>query len=252
MSSLPTRTVLITAGNRGLGKALVDRFVLEGWNVLATARQLDSLPATLPAECRFALDLSQHESVVLLAQALLDRKQSIDCIIHNAGFNPKDSQKDRPGYFESTFYCEQFSAANVAESLMINTLHPMELTGRLHPVLAKDGGIVLAISSWLGSIASKTVRGHYGYTGSKALMNLCIKGLSLEFEKDKAEGKTLATGRVAVALNPGWMQTDMGGGDRADISPDEVAKRIFGMIEDGFLQQQNGRFINTDRTEHPW
>ena len=38
--------------------------------------------------------------------------------------------------------------------MMINALHPMELTGRLFPVLAEDA-IVIAISSWLGSIGAK-------------------------------------------------------------------------------------------------
>lgn len=46
----------------------------------------------------------------------------------------------------------------------------------------------------------QTVPGHYGYTGSKALMNMCMKGLSLEF------AKATDTNRVAIALNPGWMK----------------------------------------------
>jgi NAD(P)-dependent dehydrogenase (short-subunit alcohol dehydrogenase family) len=40
-----TKTVLITGGNRGLGRALVDCFaVQENWKVIATARRLESLP----------------------------------------------------------------------------------------------------------------------------------------------------------------------------------------------------------------
>jgi NAD(P)-dependent dehydrogenase (short-subunit alcohol dehydrogenase family) len=237
-----TKTVLITGGNRGLGRALVDSFAAhKNWNVIATARRLDSLPDV--AEQKFELDLASHQSLMELTDTLVHAGQTIDCIIHNAGFNPKD-QKQSPGYFESTFYCKDFSAANVSDSMMINALHPMEMTGRLMPILAKDAS-VLAISSWLGSIGSKTVPGHYGYTGSKALMNMCIKGLSLEFSND-----TEST-RAAVAINPGWMKTDMGGSN-ADITPEQVAERILLMLEDGFIQSANGKFINTDRSEHPW
>ena len=104
---------------------------------------------------------------------------------------------------------------------------------------------LIAISSWLGSIGAKTVPGHYGYTGSKALMNMMIKGMSLEFEK--AENSS----RIAVTMNPGWMKTDMGG-QNADITSDEVAGRILTMIDDGFIKECNGKFLNTDRTEHEW
>lgn len=240
LHNLNMKTVLITGGNRGLGLSLINIFSKAGWQVYGTARNVDSLPSQLDHFVKFPLDLSNHDSVVALADDLLQRKTTIDVVIHNAGFNPKD-QKNREGYFDSTFYVEKFSAANVGESMTINALHPMELTGRIHPVLAEDA-VVIAISSWLGSIGAKTVPGHYGYTGSKALMNMMIKGMSLEFAKSS---------RVAITMNPGWMKTDMGG-ENADISSDQVAERILRMIEDGFIRNCNGKFLNTDRTEHEW
>jgi NAD(P)-dependent dehydrogenase (short-subunit alcohol dehydrogenase family) len=258
------KTVLITGGNRGLGKALVDTFSEAGWKVLATARRAESIDRGDDSRSEniqaYSLDLSKHDDIAELVRAVSSSHHDtkIDCIIHNAGFNPKDN-KSPAGYFESTFSVKDFDAANVAESMMINALHPMELTGRLLPLLAPDG-VVLAITSWLGSIGAKTVPGHYGYSGSKALMNLCMKGLALEFDRD-ATAAAAASGsppggvqrrRAAVALNPGWMKTDMGGGDRADISPEEVAARILRMIDDGFLRSCSGKFINTDRTEHEW
>ena len=48
-----------------------------------------------------------------------------------------------------------------------------------------------------------------------------------------------------------FVQTDMGG-SRADITPEEVSERIYGMMTDGFFHSNNGKFLNTDRTEHPW
>jgi hypothetical protein len=73
------------------------------------------------------------------------------------GSTPRTSRQVVEGYqyFESTFYCKDFSAANVvAESMMINVLHPMELTGLLTPILTDDS-VVTAFSSWLGSIRKK-------------------------------------------------------------------------------------------------
>ena len=85
------KTVLITGGNRGLGKALVDCFVAQSnWKVLATARNKDSLPDGIDAG--YALDLSKHDDVIAVATALVEKNEPIDMIIHNAGFNPKVSE----------------------------------------------------------------------------------------------------------------------------------------------------------------
>jgi len=230
------KSVLITGGNRGLGAALVAAFADAGWHVATTARHVD--PAN--SDGVYQLDLSQPESVAACAEAMIAEGWKYDLVIHNAGFNPKD-RKVPEGYFQSTFSIAQFSAANVAETLWVNALMPMEFTSRLMPALATDA-IVLGISSWLGSIGGKTAGGHYGYAGSKALLNMFLRGLALEF----GEG-----GRSAVALNPGWMQTDMGG-SKADVSPRTVADQIVGMAGSGTLREANGRFINADGSPHQW
>jgi hypothetical protein len=46
------------------------------------------------------------------------------------------------------------------------------------------------------------------------------------------------------------MKTDMGG-DNADITPQEAAGRILTILQDGFVHGMNGKFINTDLSEHP-
>ena len=267
-----TKTVLITGGNRGLGLALVRCFAGSGgnpesstgsiggssggtkvdWNVLATSRNLDFLPKDLNI-LAYPLDLQHSEDVehlvhLLVVSNTIENPIKIDLLIHNAGFNPKDIKDDEGHmFFDSTFYVKHFSALNVAECCKVNALHPMELTGKLlSNGLLSDSCIVLGLSSWLGSITNKDFPGHYGYAGSKALFNMCLKGLALEFAKDPD------TSRCAIALNPGWMATDMGGAN-AEQTPEQVAKAIYDMVmDDGYLLGQNGKFLNVDRTEHAW
>lgn len=266
-----SKTVLITGGNRGLGLALVRCFAESGgnagssissnmvqgvlqldWNVLATARNPDTLPKDLNI-LAYPLDLQHSEDVehlvhLLLGNSTIENPIKIDLLIHNAGFNPKDVKDDEGNlFFDSTFYAKHFSAQSVAACCKVNALHPMELTGKLlSNHLLSDTCIVLGISSWLGSITTKDFAGHYGYAGSKALFNMCLKGLALEFAKDPD------TFRCAVALNPGWMTTDMGG-PHAEQTPQQVATAIYEMVmEDGYLLGQNGKFLNIDRTEHAW
>ena len=68
------------------------------------------------------------------------------------------------------------------------------------------------------------------------------KAMALEF----SDGK-----RTAVALNPGWMRTDMGGA-RAKNTPEDVAQFILDLYETGTLHNHNGAFLNIDGSHHEW
>ena len=115
--------------------------------------------------------------------------------------------------------------------------------------------VVFNVSSSLGSIGGKTSGGHYGYAGSKAFLNMFTRAMALEFaagaEREGAVDAPDAPRRSAVAFNPGWMRTDMGGA-RADTAPEDVAARILALHESGTLAGANGRFLNADGTEHEW
>ena len=103
----------------------------------------------------------------------------------------------------------RFDAANVADAMWTNALVPTELVSRLLPILAPDA-VVLNVSSWLSSVGGKTGGGHYGYAGSKALLNMFTRAMALEFA-DETAGADGGPRRAVVAFNPGWMRTDMGG-----------------------------------------
>lgn len=229
--AIDMKTVLITGANRGLGKALNDAFTQNGWTTISTARKPD-------AKMR-QLDLADENSVIGLATQIKSEKITIDMIINSAGMNPKDVKID--GYFDSTFYLEHFSPSNIAESLYVNSLMPMLLISRLMPSFAPDG-VVLNISSWLGSMNGKNVPGHYAYSGSKALLNMFTRGMAMEFE---------GTQRSAVAINPGWMRTDMGG-DNAETTPSQVATQLVEHANKNAFLACNGSFRNVDLTEHLW
>ena len=232
------KTVIITGANRGLGKSLRLFFKELGWYVMATARNIDSLPNPENG-MRLSLDLSDYESIQSMANTVKASGYTVDLLINNAGYNPKDS--DDKDYFMSTFKIEHFSGNHVAKSLHINALAPTELTSKLLPCLAEDA-VVLNISSWLGSIGAKTGGGHYGYAGSKSLLNMFTKAMAMEFTQGQ---------RVAVALNPGWMKTDMGGA-KGKYTTEEVAHAIYDLYHTGTFHKKNGEFLNIDGSHHQW
>lgn len=233
------KTVFVTGANRGLGAAIAGVFHEAGWHVIGTARDASAL-SNANVDAAYALDLSDLGSLEALVTDIKSTGGTIDLLINNAGFNPKDKPGD-PTYFRTTFAIEEFSASNVAESMWINALVPTELVSKLMPNLADDA-VVLNVSSWLGSIGNKDMGGHYGYAGSKALLNMMTRGIALEWGD---------TGRAAVVLNPGWMRTDMGGSN-AERTPQDTAKDILALYLSKELHRASGCFINTDGSRHAW
>ena len=67
------------------------------------------------------------------------------------------------------------------------------------------------------------------------------KGLSID---------TAAKGLVCVVLHPGWVQTDMGGG-QAPLTIDQSVPAMVKVIE-GLTPAHSGHFINYDGSEIPW
>jgi NAD(P)-dependent dehydrogenase (short-subunit alcohol dehydrogenase family) len=60
----------------------------------------------------------------------------------------------------------------------------------------------------------------------------------------------LQLGIVAVMVNLGWVQTDMGG-SRAALTSEQSVHGLLRVI-DGLTPTDAGRFIQWNGTEHPW
>jgi hypothetical protein len=56
--------------------------------------------------------------------------------------------------------------------------------------------------------------------------------------------------RCCVVVNPGWVQTDMGG-SHATLTPAESVKRLRDLFDTLGLTQ-SGKFLNYDGREYPW
>jgi len=65
--------------------------------------------------------------------------------------------------------------------------------------------------------------------------------MSVDFKRSKI---------IAVALHPGWIQTDMGG-PKAPLTVDQAVPQIVSLIE-GLNWKHNGRFLQYDGKELAW
>ena len=228
-------TVLITGTNRGIGLEFVKQFLAREDTVLATCRDMGS--ATELRQLKndtsklhiFELDVSSQKSMEDLTLQLAGH--AIDIFINNAGvYGPRDS----------TF--GKVSANEWAKVLQVNAKAPMILTQLLIDNL-RDGSDkkLLYITSKMGSIDDNKGGGSYVYRSSKAALNAVVKSISVDLRD---------SGFSVAVLNPGWVQTDMGGPNALIDVTTSVSKMID--VIDNLNFHNSGSFFNYDGGIIPW
>jgi NAD(P)-dependent dehydrogenase (short-subunit alcohol dehydrogenase family) len=203
MVNVKGSTVVVTGGQRGLGKAIVEELLLRGAaKVYATARS--PKPSDDPRVVSVALDVTDPGSVAALAITASDAS----IVVNNAGTlgAPKVLSADIEEIRE-VFETNYFGALRVAKAFA--------------PVLAANGGGALvdihSVLSWVG--------GFGGYGDSKAAFWSATNSLRIEL----APQGTLVTG-----VHLGYTDTDMVSEfDVPKNSPQQVARDIADGIENG-------------------
>jgi len=218
MSNPPAMSVLVTGADKGLGLALVERFlhandlVVAGVHTSATA--LEQLFARLGRQAILvALDVSDMESVRQAAREVARQIPHLDILINNAAIYPH-----RPVL---PLEQEDFTNGHLERTMNVNAFGPLRVTQQFLPLLEKgQRKIIVNVSSEAGSISNCWRTSEFAYTMSKAALNMQSKIL---------QNYLGARGYKILAIHPGWMRTEMGGPD-ADIDPAEAAEGIFALV----------------------
>ncbi len=207
-------SVLITGASRGLGFEFARQYAEEGWRVFATCRKpkAASKLAALSGTGRVTihrLDVTRAGDLDALDDEL--GESAIDLLINNAGLYGSDSQMT----FGATDY------ALWEEIARITVIAPFRIAEKLvERIAASEGKTIANISSRLGSIGDNEGGGIYAYRASHAGLNMVTKSLAVDLKE---------RGIKVVALDAGWVRTDMGG-PKALLSPQECVERLRGVI----------------------
>jgi len=219
--------ILVVGASRGLGLEFVAQYRGEGAAVTATARGDEGL-ARLRALGATALPLDVTDAASATGLSAHIAGQAFDIAIVNAGvYGPRTQGLATPEQAE-------FDAV-----MHTNVLGPMRVLPQLAAVLA-PGARVAVLSSRMGAMAGRSSNAGWLYRASKAALNSVLTDTALE----------LSGRAVCVALHPGWVRTDMGGGG-ADLEP---ARSVADMRRTlaGLTPEQHGAFLNHDGAPLPW
>jgi NAD(P)-dependent dehydrogenase (short-subunit alcohol dehydrogenase family) len=216
------KTVLITGANHGLGHALADGFLDAGWRVIAIAREMPELPQGDNLQIELC-DLTDERTISGLAARL--QGAPIDVVINNAA--RYDAVPD-DGVITTDY-------TQLTKLFQVNTIAPKlladALVGNLHAGVDK---LVVTMSSGMGTYAEfeEYHAQHWAYSASKAAVNYAM----VSFAKLNPSFKS-------VLINPGWMQTAIGGSD-APLKPEESAEAIIDLIVNHHDKLPNARLVD--------
>ncbi len=231
------KTILITGANRGIGLELCKQYANDGWRVLACCRHPDKAEELNKLAVQYsdlvrilALDVEDHAQIEGLAQMLSN--ETIDLLINNAGVYPASDA----GGFGRTDYVEWNTA------FRINTMAPLKVTETFVKQIARsEQKVIVTITSQMGSVTDNSSGGNYLYRTSKAAANMVVKSMAIDLREK---------GITTVAMNPGWVKTEMGG-PNAMLSVEQSVTDMRQVI-DKLTLKDSGKFFGNDGVVIPW
>ena len=221
MSILANKTIFVTGGSRGIGKAIVQTAMQEGANVIFTylnsTEEAESIVGELAAKypdqrcVARQCDVSDTEAMEKLVKEIIADFKQIDALVNNAGIT-RDSVLARMSRDQWD------SVINTNLGSMFNATKPLVLQ-----MVKQRGGVIINISSAVGVYGNS---GQTNYAAAKAGMIGFTKALSAE----------VAPHNVRVnAVAPGYIHTDMMGvldHDTLNYVRDRINLRRLGTVDD--------------------
>lgn len=220
----------ISGVSRGIGESLALAVLGRGDAVCGFGRTLPSWSHQKHEFSFYPCDMGKPDE---LAQACSDFTDPLDVLVCNAAT-----------FAQGAGTIECFHPDAMSEAFAINTTAPLIMARGLKKNLAaKERRLVVMMSTGNASLQGNTTGTLLGYRLSKSALNQAVRTLAAEWGP---EGFTI------VALNPGWVKTDMGG-PNAEITAEQAAAEILKFIDRMSTSNiLNGAFVNTDGSPLPW
>jgi len=189
------RIALVSGGNRGIGLEVCRQLAERGYTVVMGSR--DEEKGRVAAErlegdmIPHQLDVSDAGSVDRMAAFLEEEVGRLDILVNNAAISNDEGQRGVDADLD-----------RVRESLEANLFGAWRLCEIAIPLMRRNGyGRIVNVSTGLAALEDMG-GGSPGYRVSKTALNALTRILASELR---------GSGILVNAVNPGWVQTDMGG-----------------------------------------
>ena len=182
------KTAIITGASGGIGTGLVDGFLEEGYNVVATSREatrkLTSSDSLIPLDG----DIGNQQTAASAVEAAINNFGAVDVLVNNAGIFLKKPFTD--------FTTEDFDAL-----VSTNLLGFFYITQRtVKEMLKQKSGCVVSITA---ALADRPIAGVNGSISmiTKGGLNSATQNLAIEYAKDGIRFNAVAPGEVDTPMH---------------------------------------------------
>ena len=182
------KTIWITGGSTGIGKALAIKFVSKGWNVAVSARReelLNELSDQYENISAFPLDVTDKQKCAEVFDQIKKKYEDIDiCFFSTGTWDPKKEKEIDVEQIEEVFKINFFGT--------VNTIKAVEQYFR-----DRKKGTITIVSSIAGY---RGLPNSTGYGPSKSALNNLAESLYFDFKR---------FGVRVCLVSPGFIKTPM-------------------------------------------
>jgi len=182
------KTAIITGAAGGIGAGLVEGFLKEGYNVVATSRDPNRLLSASGGLVLLAGDIGKEQTAADAVEAAISNFGTIDVLVNNAGIFRTKPFTD--------FTAEDFNAL-----ISTNLLGFFYITQRtVKEMLKQKSGCVVSITA---ALADRPIAGVNGSISmiTKGGLNSATRNLAIEYAKDGLRFNAVAPGVVDTPMH---------------------------------------------------
>lgn len=235
------KTIIITGGARGIGKAIVYELAKSNYNIIlnynSSQKEAEQIKEELTKQgCKvdiYKADITKKEEVQKMIEYTIEKYKKVDVLINNAGISQiitfaelteEDWDKMIDTNLKSIFY--------TSKAVLSTMLH-------------EKNGLILNISSIWGVIGASC---EVHYSTAKAGMNGFTKALAKELGPSNIRVNAIAPGIIDTNMNANLSKEEV---EKIKESiplerigkPEQIAKAVKWLIEDEYT---TGQIISID------
>jgi len=181
-----SKVILITGGSSGIGKAIGEFLSEKGYCVYGTSRNPQKYPKS-----KFqliALDVTDGKSILTCVQTIIEKENSLDILINNAGVG-------------ITGPIEEIPEAEMKRNFETNFFGPINLIKAVLPQMRKQNfGLIINITSIAGYMGLP-YRGIY--SASKSALEIITESFRMELKDFNIQMTTVAPGDFETNIAAG-------------------------------------------------
>ncbi|MEA5425017.1 SDR family oxidoreductase [Arcicella lustrica] len=199
------KTIVVTGGTKGIGRAIVNKFAKEGFTVITCARTNDEqFPENV---LFFKADLSKKAEVLAFADFVKASVSQVDILVNNTGFFlPGQIHNEEEGTLEAMIETNLYSAYHLTRALV-------------NDMIARKSGYIFNICSVASIVA-------YTNGGSYCISKFAMLGMSKVLREElKPHGVRVTSILPGATFTNSWAGVELP--TERFIASDDIAEVIW-------------------------